>query len=292
MGIALGKGFSFNARSILVAAINDAGYPMGLAPDPNAPSLNTVYGAHRLGLRSLEHPEREVSRAFNREDGRIKQRVIVGVSDDGEGTFEVGTDDEEFNIYITEGGYDNTTSDEILMQGRNRGMVSNRAYFLMAGRLIQLDSGGLWVKYFTYHNNQLEQTSIGAVSQDDGENPNPLEYTFTPSLAERTITGQPFSGTDMTVYDDKDLLTEIRCRNELHQCTWIANGTADEFTLPYLPLKSDVAVGGANIICLNGVPTAASALSTTTGVLELTAAGSSGDIWTVLYQTAWRSSPA
>jgi hypothetical protein len=274
---------------MLIAVRNADGYPMGLAADPDNPTLNTVYGAHRVGLRTFTHPQRETSTAFNREDGKVKQRMKLGVSDDGEGSIEVGSEDETLIAYLREGGYDNTMSDEMMFIAGNRGDVSSKTYYLLAGTLFQKNDSSMYYKYWSYLNNQLEEGDLPEVNQDDGENPSPIAFTFTPSLGGRLITGQPFSTTDMTVRDDEDIFVTIRTPYELHVATWVANGSATDFTLPYLPLKTDATVGGANIICKNGVPTTVTSVSILTGEVVIASAGSSGDIWTVLYPTAWRT---
>jgi hypothetical protein len=67
--------------------------------------------------------------------------------------------------------------------------------------------------------------------------------------------------------------------------TWITNGSGSTFNLTYKPLFSDATQTGRNWITRNGLNIAVTSVNTSTGLVTLTSAGSSGDIVNVTYPT-------
>jgi len=111
-------------------------------------------------------------------------------------------------------------------------------------------------------------------------------YSMTPTAATQLPNGMLFSATAMNLAEDKTFRTHIISNYPIALATYIADGSATTFTLPYKPVSSVVTVNDTpNFMTVNATPTAASAVSTSTGQVTLSAAGTSGDVVVMLYET-------
>jgi hypothetical protein len=68
--------------------------------------------------------------------------------------------------------------------------------------------------------------------------------------------------------------------------TYVANGSATTFTPQYLPATSVITLNANNnMFTVDGTATALTSISTSTGLATMAAAGSSGDVNVLVYET-------
>jgi hypothetical protein len=284
-------GWSAGARRIQVSKRNAAGYPVGMAANPDSVANNTTLSAHVIqALRSLTHPEKTVTRAFDRADMKIYGQMYLGVEDFGEGSFELSADDEVFDMAIKKAAVDNTIATDMAVVPGNEAEVDPPAMFLSATVRKQLRNGTFWFDNHFYNNALINKPKPADVSQNGGESPNPLTYNFAPSLSERLITGHLFADTALDVLEDEDTYTRIRSTYPLTWTTFKGNGVATTIQLPYLPVLSGATGAANNIVTLNGETVAVTSINTTSGLVTLADAGDAGDWFLVVYQTNFRAS--
>lgn len=291
MSAAAGAGWSAGAKRIQVAFRDSNGYPMGTLTTPDSPTPDSAYSAHVIsGLRSLTHPQKTVAKALDKGDQKVYGQMFLGVDDYGQGTFEVGAEDEVFNAYLNKSVLDTTIASDMVTAAENAGEVDPPPMFLIATTRKQMHGdGSFWYDNHIYNNVLIRNSQKANISQQGGESPNPLQYEFLPSLSDRIITGHLFADTDMEVNEDEDTCIKIRSRYPLAVTTYVADGTEMTFNLPYLPVYSGATGAAQNIVTKNGAPTAVASIATATGLVTLSAAGNSGDIWVVVYQTLFRA---
>jgi hypothetical protein len=283
-----GKIWQAGARRLQFAHRNTDGFPVGTA-DPDTPPANTALNSYVIeGLREFIPHKREVAVATNRGDDVIKGQMYMGVKSYGDGSFELGIEDETFEALLNRSSLDTSLATGMVIRAGNDAQAEPRPAFLMATTRVQnIEDGGFYYKTWIYQNAQTVQDTPAPFNLKDGENPSPLKYKFVPSLSKRMITGHLFADTDLEVLEANDTYIVIRSSHPLAVTTWIADGVTGHksFTLPYLPLYSDATGAANNIITLNGDTTAAVSVSTTTGLVTLSDEGDEGDIVVVLYQT-------
>ena len=123
-----------------------------------------------------------------------------------------------------------------------------------------------------------------ALTVDAGNDTQPVNLTFTPTMSNTHGWGTAF-GTNEGFADNKTWYYWLESDYPYLCTTWIADGVETTFTTEYLPAFSDVTNGNTyNIFTINGTVTAPTSFSTTTGLVTVAAAGTSGDVHTVFYQ--------
>lgn len=118
------------------------------------------------------------------------------------------------------------------------------------------------------------------------------EYSIqvTPTASAIHPAGVPFSSMAMNLEDDRTPILTLFTDNPIHLATYVGDGTATTFTLPYLPLSEVVTVNNSpNEFNIDGTLTALSALASDTGVATLTAPVGSGTHSAILYETNHRT---
>lgn len=292
MSAAAATGWSAGARRLQVSKRNTAGYPVGTVADADTIANGVTSSAHVIsGLRSLTHPEKTVVRAFDKGDNKVYGQMYLGVDDYGEGSFEVGAEDEVFDALIKKTVVDVTLASDMAIAAGNEAEVDPPPMFIIATTRKQLRDGSLWYDNQIYNNVQISKPSPAGISQEGGESPNPLTYNFVPSLSERLISGHLFSDTDLEVLEDEDTYTKIRSKHPLAVTFFKGDASDVTIQLPYLPVYSGATGAAQNIVTKNGVTQSVTSISTTTGVVTLSAAGTAGDIFIVLYQTEFTPAP-
>lgn len=287
MAVSPAKLWQAGAKRLQFSRRNSAGYPVGTQADPETITANTTMSAYVIhGLREFVPAKRDVAKAVNRGDGKIIATMYMGVKDYGEGSFELGVEDDTVDALVKRSTLDTTLASDMLVRAGNEGQAEPIPGYLMSTVRVQdIDDGSFWYKTWIYNNAQVIEDEAAPINQKDGENPSPLKYKFSPSLSNRLVTGHLFSDTDLQVLEDKDTYTIIRSRYPLALTSWKANGSATTFNLPYLPVYSGATGAAQNIITKNGATQSVTSVNTSTGLVTVSAAGSSGDIWVVLYQT-------
>lgn len=283
---AAATGWSAGARRIQVAKRNTAGYPVGTVPDADTIANGVTSSAHVIsGLRTLTHPEKTVVRAFDKGDQVVYGQMYLGVDDYGEGNFEVGAEDEVFDALIKNAAVDVALATDMAIAADNASEIDPPPMFIMTATRKQLRDGSFWYDNQIYQNVLITKPHPANVSQQGGESPNPLTYNFVPSLSTRMISGHLFSATALSVLENQDTFIKIRSKYPL-AVTFFKGDAADvTIQLPYLPVYAGATGAAQNIVTKNGVTTAVTSISVTTGIVTLAAAGSAGDIFIVLYQT-------
>lgn len=272
-----------------IAHRNSNGYPMGGERDPDNVLANTVMHAHRLKFPvSIGQPGTTFERAIRRGAQRVRGSRRLGPSDIGEFPLVLDGFDEVLDGYARAYTPDTTTNTGAVITAPNA-LLSDPPRFIL-GLSVGLtgEDGVDYYDTYIWNNIQLTKPLGEGSSQSGGENPNPNEYTVSAEVSARTGTGLLYEDTNLNVIEDNDLFIRIRARWEYTLTTWKANGSATTFTLGYRPKSNDATGEAGNFITKNGVIAPVTSVSTSTGVVTLTAAGSSGDLWVVAYPTAYR----
>lgn len=283
---AAATGWSAGARRIQIAKRNIAGYMVGTVPDADTIANGVTSSAHVIsGLRTLTHPEKTVVRAFDKGDNKVYGQMYLGVDDYGEGNFEMGAEDEIADALIKNSAVDVTLATDMAVVAGNESEVDPPAMFIAAATRKQLHDGSFWYDNQIYGNSQINRPRPANISQQGGESPNPLTYNFVPSLTTRLITGHLYSATTLSVLENEDTYTKIRSKYPLAFTFFKGDAADTTIQLPYLPVYAGATGAAQNIVTKNGVTTAVTSISITTGIVTLAAAGTAGDIFLVIYQT-------
>ena len=263
------------------------GYPMGQLTTPDTPVVNTVYSPLVLpGPISVASPAISRLVAFATGGQRLLNKRVLGVQDIGDFQFTLAHYSETFNALISQTTVDETTLTSVPTTAPNTGLAEPPQMFI--GFVLGFDDidGDHQFLTMIYHNVQIANY-IPSGSTSGGENPNPLTYTATPSASARTMSGLLYADTALAVTDDRDILSCYRYQYGLLPTTYVANGVATTFTLPYLPVDDDETGAAVNSFVKNGTIAAVTSCATATGLVTLTGAGDSGDIWNALIPTAF-----
>lgn len=291
MSAAAAAGWRASARRIQLAKRSADGYPFGIVPDADSVANNTTTSAHVIrSLRTMVHPQKTVARAFEKGDNKVYGQMYIGVDDYGEGTFEVGVEDEIYDALNQQTAVDTAIATDMAVVADNASNVESPPWFIMAATRKQLDDGSFWYDNDIYCNAVVRKSTKPGISQAGGESPNPTVYSYAPSLSERLISGHTFAGSDLQVLEDEDTFVKIRSKHPLAVTTFKGNGTADTIQLPFLPVFSGATGAAQNIITVNGATVAVTSVNTSTGLVTLADAGDAADIFIVLYQTRFKKS--
>lgn len=123
------------------------------------------------------------------------------------------------------------------------------------------------------------------LTQEGGVNPSPITIDFKAQVAARFPTGVAF-GSNQGWYQNSEYQFFINADNPYHLTVYVQNAVATTYIAGYRPVSSTITGGNTtNWHTVDSVVTALSSLSTTTGVATLAAAGTSGKVARLLYQT-------
>ncbi len=262
-----------------------AGYPMGQLATPDSPVDGTVYPGYKItGIVGWTPPVPGISRANRKGGQKFLGQRILGVSDFGEGQLTLSDYDETFLQLIGASTPDVATHTEHAMSSSNSQEFDIPQVFLTMIGGFQNDAGTNKFLTSSYINTQIGRIDT-PMTQGDGDNPNAMQFVVVPSTSLRMPTGMLFSAAALAVQDNKDF--NWRDHNSQNKGiaidTYIDDGTATTFILTYKPTSTD-ATNVTNIVTKNGVSTNPTSIVLATGVVTITA-GSSGDIWCVVYPT-------
>jgi len=286
---AAGAGWRAMARRLQVMKRNPEGYPVGMIADADNIANNTIMSAHSIpSLRTLTHPQKTVASAFDKGDNKVRGKMYIGVDDNGEGSFEVGVEDEVFDASNQRTPVDVNIASDMAVIADNNSEVETPPWMLMGATRKLMDDGTYWFDNDIYLNVLINKSTKPGIKQDGGESPNPTIYGFVPTEADRLITGHLFEDTDLTVLENTDTFIKIRSKYPLSVTAFKGNGSATAVQLPYLPFYSGATGAAQNIVTKNGATIAVTSISTTTGIVTLAAAGSAGDMFIIVYQTRFR----
>lgn len=273
------------------------GWSMGNAIDPDNVAAGTGLSAYVVE-HPIEFSAPEVTRAEAEEMGgnKFRGKMDLGAQTFSSVTMSFSSADADFDAIVTNSLVDTTTwsgwevsSPDVLnddppqvaiwcvtgAQGRNPDKTAPDRYgknrvrtVIGVGTMTPIKTGG---------------TTSG------GTNPSPSRYNFVPTLISTLPNGidwGTFSLNGQTETINPDLYTD----NRFHVFTYVADDADTSFTLPYLPLHSDVTNGTTkNIVTKNGVATAPTSIATDTGIVTIPSA-TAGDVWQVWYPTSFVAS--
>ena len=282
-------GFIGGAYFLQVAKRDANGYPKGTFADPDNVTANTTSSALVIGgLDNFVPPVPTPEFATGKGGQKILGNIALGNSSPGTATLTLATFSETLNALIKNATADVTSVSGWVMNPTNTSQVIfTHLFAIVTGKFMDTDNLTEYYMNYVFHNCQWMEAGGPNISQAAGTNPNPLTYTLMPSLSTRNVTGVVFSDSSgMSVVDGTDTWTKIRTTWPLALTTWVANGAATTFILGYRPVYSTVTTGNTdNSFTINGVATAPTSCSTTTGVVTVAAAGTTGDIHIAAYQT-------
>jgi hypothetical protein len=216
----------------------------------------------------------------------IISRTNLPATDYGTPTFQLSQRDETLEAFLSKTAIDVATNTTRAIMSRNAAQGDWPQFIVMFSiRVTNSESGLSQWSHYAFLNTEIKKTNDagGSAQTGDAVNPNPLAYSLTTSLSLRDVTGELLSG--LATLITKDDMTFIRTNNPLHITTYIKNGSATSFTLPYKPLSSVVTVNASpNHMTINGTITAAGAVDVSTGVVTI-AAGTTGEVTVMTYET-------
>jgi hypothetical protein len=282
-------GIILGAFHVQVMKRDANGYAKGILADPDTVVANTTSSALHIGsLDAFTAPNPTTEFGTGRGGQKLIGSMALGISSFGTPSITLAAFDETLNAFIKGTTADVTTITGWAMNAANSSQqIFPQLITIVTGKFLNTDTLGEFYLNWVFHNCQWVSASGPNTSQAGGVNPNPLTYNLNLSLSTRNITGKVFSSsTGMSVVDGTDTWTLIRTTWPLAVTTWVANGAATTFILGYRPVYSTVTTGTVdNSFTINGVATAPTSVSTTTGVVTVAGAGTTGDIHEAVYQT-------
>lgn len=290
MALTATNGMIAGVYSAWIAFRSSAGYPIGNCITPDAPTVNTVYGAYRLKYPVTFNPlNTTLARAIRKGGQRVRGSRYLPPDTLGEFTIELDGKDEQFDAYVR--GYTlDLTYNTSMAIGAGNSYLTTPPRFVLGMSMGFTDTDNATDYFMTYIWNSVVFTKAfgEGATQNANVNPNPLTWTVTPDPTTRTGIGALYSATGLGVVENTDLFIAIRDQYELYLSTYIANGSATTYTLPFKPKSSDATGAAGNVHLKAGVITAVTSVSTTTGLVTLAAAGSSADIHNDLIPTQYQ----
>jgi hypothetical protein len=263
------------------------GYPKGVQTSPDSVANDTTMHAYLMRNLISFTPHSPTRSLFTEKGGqRIISQADMGLNELGTAAFSLSSFDDVFNGYITSSGVEATNPSGFRQAASNANNTDVPNFFAAFTAKVQSKSGSTlssrW-KTWVYPNCQI-RSAIPGISQNDGVNPNPLDYEIVPNFSGRTLTGELFSATDMSVEDDQDAFYVIDSPYPIGITSYTANAANPEtFTLGYRPVTTQ-ATTSDKLLTQNGVADTISTLSISTGVLT-TPTGVAGDIYVAVYST-------
>jgi hypothetical protein len=283
--------FIAGLKYMLIGRVDSDGFNMGQAADPDSPTVNQTYPAY-LVTHPVDYTAPSVSRQTATDKGgqRFRGKRDLGVNEVGDGAITVSDYDMTLDVIATGGGIDTS-----YVSGWTQG----------APNLNTDDLKQVWIAFIepsqsrddaTYGDNnyrvkfypsvQLSPEDADA-NQNGGTNPNSVAYNFTPQVVNKLMNGITFDLLDVDYTNDENHFHNIIPQNPIMVETFVANGAATTFTLQYKPLYNTANNAGRNWITKNGANASVSSVNVSTGVVTLSAPGDSGDIWVIIYETAF-----
>jgi hypothetical protein len=120
-----------------------------------------------------------------------------------------------------------------------------------------------------------------------------VTYTVSPTMSEFEPHGLAFEDGAMSLKQNRALMYALVTPKPLALTTFLGDATADEITLGFLPTSNVVTVNNTpNEVVIAGTPTAATSVSTSTGVVVLSAAPAAAAKVGILYETDFEPIPA
>lgn len=279
----MSTGMAYGGYRFWYAFVDSNGYPMGSLSTPDSPVNGTVYDpVHLRGGVSMSFPESTVQQVQRLNEQTVKGKAYLGVSDLGEISLVLSDFDEEFHAAITGSSKDTSTVSGWSMTAPNANQIVFPSMMVGANTKYMAEDGNTYWLTIIYNDVEIKR-GLPQATQNDGDNPNNLEFTLVPKATTRTPLGYLYSGTGLGVQSDSDIGLFIIDDDPILLSTYVDDNSATSATVGYKPASSAVD-GSENSFTTNGSDSSAnvSAFSTSTGATTHTAAAA-GAIWVIGY---------
>lgn len=288
----------YTLRYMQFEKLNSNGYAAGIVDDPD--SVSVVGGAVLSGALVIDNPiafpAPDVTRTIVTEKGGggILQKIDAGVSDISEVELQITRLNSVLNKASTGVGSNTAEWSHAELGGADfAAQTLKNMSLIYFTRTSNKDSSGFHPgQYAAFETHGTLSIKPIDANQNDGENPMAITGIWAPTKISKLGNGRSLSSLTGLNYSDGE--TMIFPYNKMsaffHRVTiWLPTAASGvTVTLPYLPLSNAVALGGANWITLNGVPSATivASISTSTGVVAIATSGySAGDLVHIVYPT-------
>jgi len=269
--------------------VDEDGYAMGQVADPDAPGTDTTTHAYLC-----RHPVNFSPAAPSRANvdfvsaGSWDGSMLLGLDSMGLSTIRMSVLDAAL-LALAEGSTVDTTSNSYWAQfAANLREIDLPLMGMMLSVRIQSRTSGSdgvnkWVNR-CYPRIQLAVKEPEADHLAAAE----LEFDITHSMSDKRPSGETLVA--LGLEDDRAPMYYISADKPVGVSTYVSNGIATSFIAGYRPLSDVVAVNATpNHFCINGTPTALDSIVPATGVATLAAAGNSGDINVLMYETGFKA---
>lgn len=288
----MSKQFLYGMYYIQIGFRDSNGYFKGQQSDPDNVAANTTSHSYVcFNPVSFEHPSPTRTEWTDFGGQSIRAQKLGGVETLGSGTFTLSEYDNTMHAMIASTAVDSASVTDWELTPSNINAVNIPAFFLVASLKSQVvnDVTGVvtdkW-SHTVYPNVQMAVTPPNH-SQSGGVNPQPVQFTFTPSFSGRRLDGRTFLAANTTVVGGRDVRYNLQTDYPVTATLYVKDGSTTTFILGYRP-KASTATGVLNnSITNNGVTEAVTSVDTTTGVVTLAAAGTTAHIINVLYETEY-----
>lgn len=259
--------------TLQVATRDSNGYPVGQNITPDTKVANTVYSPLRVRFPvTVGAPEPTMEMATRRGGMAVRGRRYLGVSDYGSFDITVDGYDQDFHALVSGTAVDSTTVANWTTTAFNSNLATPPQLCMLLTMGFTSETG-LTRFLNVFYNNVTIAPRAPQSSQDGGTNPNAMTYSVVADVSTRRLDGRLYSAvTNQPVRDNADMMWMVESANEFMFSTFIGNGTATNFTLPFKPVSSLTAGNDTNSITVNGTTQAATTVATATGVVTFSAA--------------------
>ncbi len=294
MAVTVTPGTHLYPGYVTVGKRDSNGYFQGQVSDPDSPGTDVTSSAMKLENITAFDTGAPTLPTINITGGQqTLGKVRLPASELSTPTFQLSEFDEAFHALFV-GNYTNDVSYNTARVIRPLNMYQETFIDTFVRFHIRRThrTSTAFVQYwdiYTYLNCTIKQVSGPAVTEQSGNATNPanIGYELILSSSTRDITGELLSGMTLGAQDDKDVALVHRSLLPLQTTVYNADGIAVIFTLGFRPSTTDATGAIGNNYTLNGVQASVTSVVIATGVVTISAAGSSADIAIVDGTSEW-----
>lgn len=285
--MSVSKGYIYSFLHCQMWRVNANGVPVGQL-DPDNLVADTTSSAYKLdGIVSAEFGTPEFGEVTFRSGTVFKGSVTTGLINPGQTTINsIGLDADLMSLLF---GVKKDTTTIVNTTASSFGFTKTSPYdigVMFTAQIFSADTATLGESYYTniiFPRCTARFTPM-PFNQDSGENPSQGSLTLNLKTSDSDVLGVAF-GSNQGFEGNKEIAYFINADNPYAMTTYIENGVSTTYTTAYLPTSSTITSGNTtNYFTQNGAVTAPTSISTSTGVVTITA-GSSGNIANAFYQT-------
>ena len=259
--------------------------------DPDNLTVNTTSHAYAIsGPIEAQLPRPTFGKAEFKGGMSYEGSADTGLESISTGTMTASQMDDSLDALLQGGLVDTTSLTNATISSTNGLNPSPRQVGLMlvARKQSRLSASAGANKYIHYIYPKCQMRTIDpSLTQASGMNVAPLALEFSPQVTSKFHTGIAF-GANQAWQNNSNFMYRITSDNPYALTIFVQNASATTYTTEFLPTSSAVTSGTTtNWFTVGGVATAPTSIVTTTGVVTLAAAGSSGVVALAFYQTAY-----